>query len=129
MDLPDPLTEPGASGLFESAIRGEISPATFLPVDVAPVSCFQHENQEVLILDRENDPVIAHPEPVSRRPCEPCRFTDMLVRILPEPGYRADDPAGHLGREIFEIPPGPGGVGDRTGHSSTPNSFRISSSE
>jgi hypothetical protein len=115
-----------------AAIAGRALPArraAFLPVDAAPVSYFKYKNQKVFILDREDDPVLAYPEPVGRRSGEPGQVTDMLVGILPDPGDGSDDPAGRLGGKTAEVPPGPGGVGDRAGQSSTPNSFRISFSE
>lgn len=37
-------------------------------------------------LDREDDPVPAHPELAGGRPGEPGRCQDVLVGVLPEPG-------------------------------------------
>ena len=94
-----------------AAIAGRALPArraAFLPVDAAPVSYFKYKNQKVFILDREDDPVLAYPEPVDRRSGEPAQVTDMLVGILPDSGDGPDDPAGRLRREDCGGPAGPG---------------------
>jgi hypothetical protein len=59
---------------------------------------FQYTDQEAFILDRENNPVPACPEPVDRSPGKPRRFPDMPVGVLPTLGNHSDDPAGRLGK-------------------------------
>ena len=77
-----------------AAIAGRALPArraAFLPADAAPASYFKYKNQKVFILDREDDPVLAYPEPAGGRSGEPGQVTDVRAGVPPEPGRHHPD--------------------------------------